>query len=86
MATLGGAAGAAIRQFVDAREAGDAGPRGELTIAASPTPIVAGTVAGLLLPRWKAAAAFIVGANVGANLRDDPLSELLGSVLDKPAT
>ena len=62
MAFAGAAIGSAIRQVFDS-----SGKKGEVTIAASPGPVVAGLVAGLLSPRAKRLVALAVGANVAAN-------------------
>lgn len=62
MAFLGAAAGSAIRQKVDSSS-----EAGELVIAATPTAVAAGLVAGILSPRAKRLVALIVGVNVGVN-------------------
>ena len=64
-ALIGAVAGSVVRQSV-LRER-ETQP-GELVLAAHPAALLAGTAAGLLLPRFRATAAFVVAANVGANM------------------
>lgn len=66
-ALLGALAGSAIRQLVVRRVAD--GEAKEIVIAANPVPLVAGTVAGFVLPRYRTFVAFVVAANVAANTK-----------------
>lgn len=65
-ALLGALAGSAARQLVIRKVTSDGG---EIVIAASPVPIVAGSVAGLFLPKRGPLVAFVVAANVAANTK-----------------
>jgi len=65
-ALLGALAGSAARQLVIRKLTSDGG---EIVIAAGPVPIVAGTVAGLILPNRGPLVAFVVAANVAANTK-----------------
>ncbi len=74
-AVLGGVAGSVIRHIVDQQDKEEAG---ELVIATTTTPILAGTLAGLVAPRrGKVAVALIVSANVAANLKTEPVNALI---------
>jgi len=64
-----------IRHVVDQKDNGEAG---ELVIATTTTPILAGTLAGLIAPkRAKVAVALIVSANVAANLKTEPVNAFI---------
>lgn len=77
-ATAGALAGSVLRQVVDGQQSSE--PNGELVIGATPTPILAGTVAGLILPKkLRVLGAILVGANVAANLKTDPFESFVGS-------
>ena len=67
-ALLGALAGSAIRQLVVKKVAAE-GEGKEIVIAANPIPLLAGTVAGILLPRRGKFVAFMVAANVAANTK-----------------
>ncbi len=67
-ALLGALAGSAIRQLVVRKASGD-GEKKEIVVAANPIPLVAGTVAGVVLPRYRTLVAFVVAANVAANTK-----------------
>ena len=72
IATCGGIGGHVLRQQAQAKK--DGSEPGELVIATTVTPILAGVVAGLLVPKkWRTIATLIVSANVAANLKEDPL-------------
>ena len=74
-AVLGGVAGSVIRHFVDQKDKEEAG---ELVIATTATPILAGTLAGLVAPkRGKVAVALVVSANVAANLKTEPVNAFI---------
>jgi methylthioribose-1-phosphate isomerase len=74
-AVLGGVAGSVIRHVVDQK---DKEATGELVIATTTTPILAGTLAGLVAPkRGKVAVALIVSANVAANLKTEPVNAVI---------
>ena len=81
LAVVGGLAGSAIRQMVDQKRTGETA---EIVVAASTTPIVAGTLAGLLAPRkWRVLVVLLVSSNVAANLKDDPLDPLIRNWIDQ---
>ena len=64
-----------IRHVVDQK---DNKETGELVIATTTTPILAGTLAGLVaLKRAKVAVALIVSANVAANLKTEPVNAFI---------
>ncbi len=65
-ALLGALAGSAIRQLVIQKTSSE---KREIVIAAGPVPLVAGTVAGAILPKRGPLVAFIVAANVAANTK-----------------
>lgn len=58
VAVLGAAAGSAFRQKLDGKD---------ITFAASPWPIAAGAVAGLLSPKMKRLVALVSAANLAVN-------------------
>ncbi len=62
-AAVGALVGNVIRQKVRDTD----GEEGELVIAADPVAVASGVAAGLLIRRWPVPAAFLAGANVGAN-------------------
>ena len=64
-AVLGSLAGSIVRQSVMRRREAE---QAELVVAVHPAALLAGVAAGLLLPRFRSAAAFVVAANVGANM------------------
>ena len=81
MAVIGGAVGSAMRQMADQKRTGESA---EIVVAASTTPIVAGTLAGLLTPRkWRVLVVLLVSANLAANLKDDPLDPLIRNWIDQ---
>ena len=65
-AILGAFCGAMVRQVVIQKATSE---KKELVIAANPIPIVAGTIAGTLIPKGGPIAAFLVAANVAANTK-----------------
>lgn len=67
-ALLGALAGSAIRQLA-VRKASAGGEGKEIVIAANPIPLVAGTVAGFVVPRYRPFVAFVVAVNVAANTK-----------------
>lgn len=80
-AVLGGVAGSVIRHVIDQRD--NAEPD-ELVIATTTTPILAGTVAGLLAPkRWKVFVAFVVSANTAANLKTEPVDAFVQQWMER---
>jgi methylthioribose-1-phosphate isomerase len=68
-------AGSVIRHLVDQQ---DKEATSELVIATTTTPILAGTLAGLVArKRGKVAVALIVSANVAANLKTEPVNAVI---------
>lgn len=67
-ALLGALAGSAGRQLVVRKVAAE-GEGKEIVVAANPIPLVAGTVAGLLIPKRGKIVAFVVAANVAATTK-----------------
>ena len=74
-AVAGAAVGGTIRQQVESRHRGP-DESTELVIAASPVGIGAGLIAGLLLKSHPLIAAFLVAANVGANVDSGAMSRM----------
>lgn len=80
-AVLGGVAGSVIRHAID--EKNNAEPD-DLVIATTTTPILAGTVAGLLAPkRWRMLVALLVSANVAANLKTEPVDAFVQQWMER---
>jgi hypothetical protein len=80
-AVLGGVAGSVIRHAIDERN--NAEPE-DLVIATTTTPILAGTVAGLLAPkRWRLLVALLVSANVAANLKTEPVDAFVQQWMER---
>ncbi len=81
-AVLGGVAGSVIRHVIDQRDNEEAA--GELVIATTTTPILAGTVAGLVAPkRWRVLVALLVSANVAANLKTEPVDAFVQQWIER---
>ena len=80
-AVLGGVAGSVIRHVVDQK---DNETTEDLVIATTTTPILAGTVAGLLAPkRWRVLVALVVSANVAANLKTEPVDAFVQQWMER---
>ena len=71
----GSLAGAALRQLLESKRGGR-DESTELVIAASPVGIGAGVMAGLLMKNHRLIAAFLVAANVGANVDSEAMARL----------
>jgi len=72
-ALAGSAVGGAARQLVESkRRGGDEST--ELVITASPVGIGAGVIAGLLVKSHRLIAAFLVAANIGANVDPEAMA------------
>ena len=70
-----------IRQMFEQKRNGESK---EITVATSTTPILAGTVAGLLAPKkWRVPAALVVSLNAGANLTSDPMDPVIQGWIDR---
>ncbi len=80
-AVVGGVAGSVIRHAIDQK---DSGKTDDLVIATTTTPILAGTVAGLLAPkRWRVLVALGVSATVAANLRTEPVDAFVQQWMER---
>ncbi len=74
-ALAGSAVGGAVRQLVESKRGGR-DESTELVIAASPVGIGAGVIAGLLVKGHPLIAAFLVAANIGANVDPEAMARL----------
>lgn len=80
-AVLGGVAGSVIRHAIDEKNNDE--PK-DLVIATTTTPILAGTVAGLLAPkRWRLLVALLVSANIAANLKTEPVDAFVQKWMER---
>lgn len=80
-AVLGGVAGSVIRHVIDQK---DNDNPDDLVITTTTTPILAGTVAGLVAPRkWRVFVALVVSANVAANLRTEPVDAFVQQWMER---
>ncbi|MGI9647810.1 MAG: hypothetical protein ACR2OI_04760 [Acidimicrobiia bacterium] len=75
VALAGSLVGSAVRQLVLSKRR-DREEGTELVIAASPVSIGAGVIAGLLVKGHRLAAAFLVAANVGANVDSEAMARI----------
>ena len=82
--SLGGSiAGSAMRQLVQARVSPDAESE-ELVIAAHPVAVAAGVVGGLVFGGRGTIAAFLVSANVSANVDSRIIGEMIAKAGNQP--
>jgi hypothetical protein len=75
VALAGSLAGGAVRQLLESKRGGRDESE-ELVIAASPVGIGAGVIAGLLVKNHRLIAAFLVAANVGANVDSEAMARM----------
>jgi hypothetical protein len=74
-ALTGSLVGGAARQLFESKRGGR-DESTELVIAASPVAIGAGVIAGLLIRSHRLIAAFLVAANIGANVDSEAMARI----------
>lgn len=75
-AVVGGSVSAYAQQYFEQEKTGDVS---DLTFEPATTPMVVGTLAGLLAPRRYRLGAALVASALAALLRGDPLEEFLSA-------